>query len=164
MFRKTILSSTGMAAGDLIYEEKKLLGPDSATDPVPESQSIDQGDTGNRTPSPPAECVTHACYQTEPVATFEPATGDFWFDVGSRKSVHWKDEGKNYEGQVTKCDKRRNRVFVEYDVGDQDWVNLEEDEKPGAPYEQPCDALKLVRKDSRVPFGEQLRRSMRRPQ
>jgi len=46
------------------------------------------------------------------------------FVVGSRVAVYWPDEDEYFGGQVTKVKKRRNKMYVHYDDGDQGWVDL----------------------------------------
>jgi len=45
-------------------------------------------------------------------------------NVGSRIAVYWSDDDEYYSGQIKFVQKKKQRVFVEYDDGDSEWVDL----------------------------------------
>ena len=44
--------------------------------------------------------------------------------VGERIAVYWSGDDEYYEGMITKQSKKRDRCHVEYDDGDNEWVNV----------------------------------------
>lgn len=48
-------------------------------------------------------------------------------EIGTRVTVYWSDDDQWYKGTVTKAPKRRRAeeyVWIEYDDGDKDWMNI----------------------------------------
>jgi hypothetical protein len=78
------------------------------------------------------------------------------FGVGSRIAVYWSDDEEFYSGQVSK--RKGYQVFVDYDDGDEDWVDLKSSKiKEGEPVEparkkknSDSNRLKKIKKGSHV--------------
>ena len=97
--RKSVVNPDGANDGTVKHEEDRGSNCDNGSSSNTSSSSDD--DASHRT----------LCYDDNP------------FQVGEKISVYWSGDDDYYEGRVTKQNRKRDRLHVEYDDGDREWVD-----------------------------------------
>ena len=70
--------------------------------------------------------------------------------VGQAVEVFWDGEGEWFRGMVTKLDDSEQQIFVKYDDGDEEWVDLRQEQFRNADDREPTMQPRNVQKQKRM--------------